>query len=596
MKKDTKQIILDDVTKGKVQKIYDTFIDTNEHLTESYTQKTKLKKYDVDKTLFCYSRVSSDIQLEGTSIEQQKEFGEKLSKQLGFDYIQYDEGSKSSNHEEIHKRPKVFEIYNLVGKKKIKHLFVSDISRLSRTTTISMMFQIQLYKNKVKLYTMKGEYDFENSEDKLLFGILSLFSQYDNDIRRTRSIMGKIHRLKQNRFIGGTINFGYDVDKNKKIVVNKEESKYVKRIFMMYDNYRSTKEIQQYLITNGVKTKKGLTVFSTESIMNILKNEIYIGRREQNVGGHIIHTKNQSIVKNDVFWRCRRRVKDILDRRNQNNKTSNFYLLRHLLYCKRCKNIMCGRTVKRNGKVSENFYYCSQSSYRWKGTKLKETKCDLKKSVNIKQSDLLVWETLCDVFENSVVLKEKMKSDVLSEKETNSKSISNKIRTLKTKLSKVDKKILDLRENIFIVEKDFYTMKKTKQQMLDITTSILDEVDRMERVQNGIVSEIEMLSSDKNWVDWINKYSKRVNYLRSITDKKKQRKHLDEFIERIDVDYDDVNKEHLLDIKLKLKLFDDKLIYKDVQNKKLGYEIKDGSNRKMLNFKRMKDVKKKRTI
>ncbi len=139
-------------------------------------------------------------------------------------------------------------------------------------------------------------------------------------------------------------------------------------------------------------------------------------------------------------------------------------------------------------------------------------------------------------------------------------------------------------------------MKKTKQQMLDITTSILDEVDRMERVQNGIVSEIEMLSSDKNWVDWINKYSKRVNYLRSITDKKKQRKHLDEFIERIDVDYDDVNKEHLLDIKLKLKLFDDKLIYKDVQNKKLGYEIKDGSNRKMLNFKRMKDVKKKRTI
>ena len=35
---------------------------------------------------------------------------------------------------------------------------------------------------------------------------------------------------------------------------------------------------------------------------------------------------------------------------------------------------------------------------------------------------------------------------------------------------------------------------------------------------------------------------------------------------------------------------------KDVQNKKIGYEIKDGSNRKMLNFKRMKDVKKKRTI
>ena len=62
------------------------------------------------------------------------------------------------------------------------------------------------------------------------------------------------------------------------------------------------------------------------------------------------------------------------------------------------------------------------------------------------------------------------------------------------------------------------------------------------------------------------------------------------------VDYNEDNKEHQLDIRLKLKLFDDDLIYKDVQNKKLGYEIKEGSNSKMLSFKRERNVKKKRTI
>jgi hypothetical protein len=67
-------------------------------------------------------------------------------------------------------------------------------------------------------------------------------------------------------------------------------------------------------------------------------------------------------------------------------------------------------------------------------------------------------------------------------------------------------------------------------------------------------------------------------------------------IERIDVDYDDVSKEHTLDITLKLKLFDDKLIYKDVNNKKSGYEIEDGSKTKSISFKRERDVKKKRTI
>ena len=182
------EVVLSDIEKNKVTKIFDNFVKEDEVLTSSYITQSiqKIKKYDVDKTLFCYSRVSSDIQLSGTSLEQQKIMGKELSEKLGFSYVSYDEGSKSSNHEEISKRPKLFELYNLISKKKIKHLFVSDISRLSRTNTVSMMFNILMYKNKVKLYTMKGEYDFLNSEDKLMFGILSLFSQYDNDIRKTR--------------------------------------------------------------------------------------------------------------------------------------------------------------------------------------------------------------------------------------------------------------------------------------------------------------------------------------------------------------------------------------------------------------------------
>ena len=115
-------------------------------------------------------------------------------------------------------------------------------------------------------------------------------------------------------------------------------------------------------------------------------------------------------------------------------------------------------------------------------------------------------------------------------------------------------------------------------------------------MNKNLISQIEMLSSNKDWVSWIKKYSDRVDYLRSITDKKTQRKHVDEFIERIDVDYDSNNKEHLLDIKLKLKLFDDKLIYKDVKNKKLSYDLESGTDSTTLNFKTRRNVKKKRTI
>ena len=594
--KELEQTLKDD----KVRKIYDTFVETNVSITENFKTKkstSTLSKYDVDKTLFIYSRVSTDEQLSGTSLDEQISSGKSLSEKLGFDYKLYNEGSKSSNHEEIHKREKLLELYNLIGKKKVKHLYVSDISRLSRTTPISMMFQIQMYKNKVKFYTRKGEFDFENEQDKLLFGILNLFSQYDNEIRRTRSILGKIYRLRENKFVGGLINFGYKVV-DRKIVVDEEESKYVKKMFQMYDNYKSTKEIQDYLIRNNVKTRRQNSIFSTESIMNILKNEIYIGRRRTVIDNQVIHTRNKSIVSVDIFYRVRNRVHQILERRNQNNKTSNFYLLRHLLYCKKCGNILCGRMIKRNGVISENFYYCSQSNYRYKRTKKSESqkRCDLKKSVNIQQTDKLVWNVVCDVFENSHLLREEMKRDSMNQKLDNSKSLSNKIRTLRNRLTKVDSLITQLQENSYKVENDFYSCKITKERMMSIQSDILKEIEKQETISNGIKTEIEMLSSDKTWIDWLKKYQDKTDTLRKLTDKKKQKKHLDEFIERIDVDYDDVSKEHTLDITLKLKLFNDKLIYKDVNNKKSGYEIEDGSKTKSISFKRERDVKKKRTI
>lgn len=582
----------------QVQKILDNFVEQTEQIDNHKTvQNRTLSNYDLDKTLFIYCRVSSQIQSEGTSLETQIIDGENLSEKLGFDKIIYNEGSKSSNHEEIHKRQKLFELYDLIKKQKVKHLYVFDLSRLSRTSTISHMIQIQLYKNNVKLYTSKGEYDFENSEDKLMFTIISSFNQYENDIRRTKSILGKIHKLQNNKWVGGTINFGFDV-RDSKIVENKDESKHVRKMFKMYDENYSTKEIQSYLIREGVKTKKNNSVFSTESINNILKNEIYIGRRTTIIDSTEINTTNISLVKYDVFNRVRKRIVDSLSRRNQNNKTTNFYLLRHLLYCNKCKNIMCGTMKKRNGIISENFYYCSQSMYRFKRTKksMNEDKCTLKKSVNIQQTDKVVWETICDLFENSHLLKQSIKDETLLIKSENTKSIGYEVRKLRRKISDIDTVINSLNENIYKIESDFYTIKITKERMMKLITDIEIEIDKRRKEQDKIITQIQVLTNEKTWINWIKKYKDKTDYLRSITDKRKQLKHINEFVERIYVDYDEDSKEHQLDIRLKLKLFNDKLIYKDVNNKKQGYKVIEGNNQKTLNFKREKMSKKKGII
>ena len=101
-------------------------------------------------------------------------------------------------------------------------------------------------------------YDFNNPNDKLSIGILSLVSQYDNELRRLRSVMGKRNSLKSgNTFVGGTVPFGYSL-KGKMLISNEGESKIVKRIYEMYRDGKSSTEIKLFLdtkknFTNGIR-------------------------------------------------------------------------------------------------------------------------------------------------------------------------------------------------------------------------------------------------------------------------------------------------------------------------------------------------------
>ena len=60
--------------------------------------------------LHIYTRVSSAIQEEGTSLETQKELGIKKSKELNMKYQIWNEGAASSHHENLTNRPKIAEL------------------------------------------------------------------------------------------------------------------------------------------------------------------------------------------------------------------------------------------------------------------------------------------------------------------------------------------------------------------------------------------------------------------------------------------------------------------------------------------------------
>ena len=76
-------------------------------------------------TLHIYTRVSTVVQeTDGTSLDTQKEMGIKKAKELGFKHKIWNEGAKSSHHEDISLRPKLSQLLTAIREGDVQHLWV----------------------------------------------------------------------------------------------------------------------------------------------------------------------------------------------------------------------------------------------------------------------------------------------------------------------------------------------------------------------------------------------------------------------------------------------------------------------------------------
>ena len=217
------------------------------------TKKTKAVNSPAN-TLHIYTRVSTVAQAdEGMSLSVQEEMGKKRAKELGFTPITWNEGGKSSNHEEIDKREKLSAVYNKIVSGEIKHLFVYDQSRLSRQDSVSSAFRVACSRNGVTLYTKDSTYELANPADQFFKSVMDALAQLDNAQRAERTRLGKLARVKQGNWLGGPPPFGYKLI-NKKLVLNKQESVLVKKIFIQTAKGASTLEIKKMLDSSGVRS------------------------------------------------------------------------------------------------------------------------------------------------------------------------------------------------------------------------------------------------------------------------------------------------------------------------------------------------------
>lgn len=535
--------------------------------------------------LYCYLRVSTKSQEEeGNSIENQRFLGKKVSKKLNMKYVEMNEGGLSSMSSN---RIKFNELKEGISIGRVKNIWYYSRSRWSRNTVEDLLMK-QNYFIPYKVNVFEGENgskrDFTDPKDELLDTILTTVQQFDRQQRRQVSVSGKRHlSLTQGEngvFMGGTINFGYsNIDKRWKI--NPDESKWVKEIFKQYEQGKSLKNIKSLLDTNGVKPRRG-KLWNLGTLNTILRNRVYIGEyfwvdKETKDRFYIVVPP---IISHSLFNRVQRKIKkNTINKGNNSRKYES--LLSNLLECY-CGENISGQVRKSVGK---NYYTCSSKRNHWKGKDVKI--CDNRRGMNLEITNEFVISNLQTVMNDSSILKERFKKDILSKKNINKKEIESSKKELEKKIKQVDKQIDLTVKSISINEVNHMTKKTDEKLYIQIKKNLDSEMENLESTKSRHIGEIDQLDNQKDWVDWVNKFGNKIkgDFQKVSTEL------LEGIIENIVVypingkDRDNNPKQigHKLVINFKLPIVRDSIRYKDSKNKSKGYTLIDGKKELTLN-------------
>jgi len=567
--------------------------------------------------LDCYTRVSTTQQkTDGNSLEVQEVLGKEVSKKLGLKFRHRNEGSQSST---IGYREVLAELKHDITQGKVKNIWVQDSSRMFRSHEGILFRKDFIEKYGVSLYEgdTPTKVTFDSSSDRLVYDIITLVQVQNNEDRTEKFQRGKIHKLKHHSpskpiYLGGTPLYGYEnIDKMWK--VNPEESKWVKWIFLSYENGLSTKDIKDHLDKEGVEPRRtSNNLWNLGTLQNMLSNKTYTGIHTVNqyekcsveeytrnvdknpnsyvkLGGQYKRSiktfsyKVPKIISIGQFNRVRVHMDKNL--KTKSNSKQHFSMLEDLLVCE------CGTrfgSLVRSGKTKSSMgyivktrkYYCLSIEYDWKSGKKKD--CKNKMSLNMDMTNDYVLDFVTDVVSQSSILKEKYKVEVMTQKNSRVKDIKGEEKKLETKIQRLQNEIERIENKIVDMEVDIDFGKKDRNIVQKIIQRFYDELESTKTECEKTETEIDNLGKEIKWLDWISGYGKQIE-VNTTTDKKKREfllGALDKIVVKSEFGFGrdktkKVQRGHTLDFHFKLKIVDDSIEI-DKTTKPRNYQVIEG--------------------
>lgn len=236
-----------------------------------------------------YARVSTDDPRQTSSYELQKNhYHDVISKSPNWKLVQIyaDEGISGTS---LQHRDQFKLMIEDCKQGKIDLIVTKSVSRFARNVVdcIGYVRELLALPHPVGVFFETERLNTFDPKSEMVLSFMATLAQEESHTKS--EIMNSSIEMRFRRGIFLTpILLGYDHDEDGNLVINEEEAKIVKLIFMMYLNGCTCQEIADTLTELGCVTKKGNTVWSPGSILQILQNERHCG----DVLAHKTYTPN----------------------------------------------------------------------------------------------------------------------------------------------------------------------------------------------------------------------------------------------------------------------------------------------------------------
>jgi len=508
-----------------------------------------------NRKCYIYTRVSTSMQVEGYSLDAQKE---KLKRYAEFQEMtivgEYSDEGKSGKN--IDGRPKFRKMLEDIesGKDDVDFVLVFKLSRFGRNAADVLGSLQRMQDNDVNLICVEDGIDSSKDSGKLMISVLSAVAEIERENILVQTMEGRRQKAREGKWNGGFAPYGYELVDGE-LLIAEDEAEIIRIIFDKFvHTTMGVSSIATYLNQQGYVKKKRqnntLDMFSANFVKKVLDNPIYYGkvaygrRKNEKIPGtrnqyHVVKQESypvydgihESIVPEELWKQAQKKRQETGVKCEKTHSLDHENILSGILRCPVCGSGMYGnvnRKRKKDGSAYKDYYY-----YACKHRRVVDGhNCGYKKQWGQEKVEAAVEEVIKKLVQNpkfEQAIREKIGARIdTDELENELGNLRNKLKQLNGAKTRLGQQM----DSLDISDKHY---NRKYQDMEDRLYKLYDDIDAVETGIDEVETRMENVRQQKISGDNVYQF---LLYFERLYDKftdAEKKEFLNSFVESVDI-------------------------------------------------------------